>query len=119
MRWYDKLKILRTGPWATDTQLFAGVHAKWIRNDMPINTPLDVAKYTIQVTADPQANGKALYITGGNAFDIEAGLRETQPQWLGPKNSQELEQGQVILGVVSSMPYPNPVNPNSMLRILT
>lgn len=66
-----------------------------------MNTPGDVAKYIIQVTADQTANGKALFVTGGNAVDIEEGLNRTEPQWLGEKNSRELNEGQVILGLVS------------------
>jgi hypothetical protein len=60
-----------------------------------------VAKYIIQVTADPKAHGKALFVTGGNAVDIEEGLNRTEPEWLGEKNSRELNEGQVILGLVS------------------
>jgi hypothetical protein len=89
------------GPWATDTQLFSGVHKGWIQNNMPINTPMDVARFIVQATADPMVNGKALYVTGGNAVDIEEGLNKTEPQWLGAQNSEELKKGQVILGVVS------------------
>jgi hypothetical protein len=66
-----------------------------------MNTPDDVAKYIIQVTADPKAHGKALFVTGGNAVDIEEGLNRTEPEWLGEKNSRELNEGQVILGLVS------------------
>ena len=73
----------------------------WQDKKMPLNTPADVAKYIIQVTAEPQTHGKALFVTGGNAVDIEQGLAETQPQWLGEKNSKEFNIGQEILGLVS------------------
>lgn len=68
---------------------------------MPLNTPADVARYIIQVTAEPQTHGKALFVTGGNAVDIEEGLAATQPQWLGENNSREFNLGQEILGLVS------------------
>jgi len=68
---------------------------------MPMNKPSDVARYIIQVSADQQAHGKSLFVTGGNAVDIEEGLNRTEPQWLGEKNSRELNEGQVILGLVS------------------
>jgi hypothetical protein len=68
---------------------------------MPLNTPADVARYIVQVGADPTAHGKALFVTGGQAVDIEAGLDKTEPQWLGEKNSRDLNAGQVILGFVS------------------
>lgn len=93
------------GPWATDTQLLSGVRDEWTKNNMPMNTPGDVAKYIIQVTADQTAHGKALFVTGGNAVDIEEGLNRTEPQWLGEKNSRELNEGQVILGLVSRQKF--------------
>ncbi|KIW13257.1 hypothetical protein PV08_08444 [Exophiala spinifera] len=93
------LRVNAICPWATDTQLLSGVRAEWTKNNMPMNTPSDVAKYIIQVTADQTAHGKALFVTGGNAVDIEEGLNRTEPQWLGEKNSRELNEGQVILGL--------------------
>ncbi|KAK6380779.1 hypothetical protein LTS17_004980 [Exophiala oligosperma] len=93
------LRVNAICPWATDTQLLSGVRDEWTKNNMPMNTPSDVAKYIIQVTADQTAHGKALFVTGGNAVDIEEGLNRTEPQWLGEKNSRELNEGQVILGL--------------------
>lgn len=93
-----------TGPWATDTQLLSGVVDTWLEKKMPLNTPADVARYIIQVTAEPQTHGKALFVTGGNAVDIEEGLATTQPLWLGEKNSKEFNLGQEILGLVSTLP---------------
>jgi len=93
------LRVNAICPWATDTQLLSGVRTEWTKNNMPMNTPLDVAKYIIQVTADPKAHGKGLFVTGGNAVDIEEGLNRTEPEWLGEKNSRELNEGQVILGL--------------------
>ena len=87
-------------PWATDTQLLSGVRDAWVKNDMPMNQPEDVARYIIQVTAEPSTHGKALFVTGGNAVDIEEGLNRTEPEWLGERNSRELNAGQVILGLV-------------------
>jgi hypothetical protein len=76
----------------------------WLEKKMPLNTPADVARYIIQVTAEPQTHGKALFVTGGNAVDIEEGLATTQPLWLGEKNSKEFNLGQEILGLVSFLP---------------
>lgn len=89
------------GPWATDTQLLGGVREAWVKNNLPLNMPLDVAKYIIQVSADSKAHGQALYVTGGAAVDMEEGLNKTEPLWLGEKHSRDLNAGQVILGLVS------------------
>jgi len=72
---------------------------------MPLNTPADVAQYIIQVSAEPATHGKALFVTGGNAVDIEEGINRTEPQWLGEQNSRDLNAGQVILGLVSSLEH--------------
>jgi hypothetical protein len=66
-----------------------------------MNQPSDVAAHIIQVGADATTHGKALFVSGGNAFDIEEGIERTQPQWLGEKNSREMDAGQAVLGVVS------------------
>ncbi|EXJ77491.1 hypothetical protein A1O3_09717 [Capronia epimyces CBS 606.96] len=95
------LRINAICPWATDTQLFSGVRQAWTEAKMPLNTPPDVARYIIQVGADPRTHGRALFVSGGNAVDIEDGLNRTEPLWLGEQNSRELNQGQVILGLVS------------------
>lgn len=73
----------------------------WIKHNLPLNTPLDVARHVIQVSADPKAHGKALFVSGGKAVDIEEGLNQTEPQWLGEKHSHDLNEGQVVLGLVS------------------
>lgn len=95
------------GPWATDTQLFSGIRDEWNRNNMPMNTPEHIAGYIIQATADPKTHGKALYVAGGNAVDIEEGIWRLEPQWLGEKNSRDLKVGNAIMGLVS-LPTPTP-----------
>lgn len=66
-----------------------------------MNQPVDVARYIIQVSADPAAHGQALFVAGGKAVDIEEGLNRLEPQWLGADNSRDLNIGQDILGLVS------------------
>ena len=43
-------------------------------------------------------NGRALYILGGQVYDIEEGLDRTEDLWLGSKVSKKLEQAQKGLG---------------------
>ncbi|EXJ82000.1 hypothetical protein A1O1_08068 [Capronia coronata CBS 617.96] len=93
------LRVNAICPWATDTQIFSGVHQAWVDNNLPLNKPSDVAKYIIQVGADPRTHGKALFVAGGEAVDIEEGLNRLEPQWLGEKNSRALSEGQAILGL--------------------
>lgn len=88
-------------PWATDTQLLSGVRNKWVKERMPMNQPVDVAKSIVQCSADGGMNGTALFVTGGRIFDTEAGIDRTLPQWMGEENAREFLKGQKILGLVS------------------
>ncbi len=88
-------------PWATDTQLLAGVREKWVREKMPMNAPADVARIILQCAADQALNGKAVFVSGGRGFDTEEGVERTQPQWMGRENSAVFQRGQEILGLVS------------------
>lgn len=88
-------------PWATDTQILSGVKGRWVEENMPMNTPLDVGKILLQCSADQALNGKAVVVTGGRYFDTEEGTDRTMPQWMGEENAKEFLKGQEILGLVS------------------
>lgn len=87
-------------PWATDTQLL-GVKNRWVKENMPLNTPHDVGKIVVQCSSDQTLNGKAIFVTGGRFFDTEEGIDRTLPQWMGEENSKQWLKGQEILGLVS------------------
>jgi hypothetical protein len=48
--------------------------------------------------ADSSLNGEALYVEGGRAWAIEEGIDQTQPQWMGEKQSKDFNVGQEVLG---------------------
>lgn len=87
-------------PWATDTQLL-GVKGRWVKANMPMNTPRDVGKIILQCSSDATLNGKAVFVNGGRYFDTEEGIDRTLPQWMGEQNAKEFLKGQEILGLVS------------------
>lgn len=93
-------------PWATDTQLLAGVKSRWVKEKMPLNQPVDVGRMIVQCAADGSLNGKAIFVAGGRGFDTEEGIERTQPQWMGQENSATFLRGQEILGLVSIQPPP-------------
>ena len=90
-------------PWATDTQLLGDVKSRWVKEEMPMNSPEDVARMIIQSAIDQNLNGKAIFVTGGRGFDTEEGIDKTQSQWMGEKNSSQFLKGQAILGLVSNI----------------
>ncbi|KAK3320000.1 hypothetical protein B0T19DRAFT_276736 [Cercophora scortea] len=89
-------------PWATDTQLLAGVKPRWTAEKMPLNTPADVARYIVQCTADDGLNGKAVLVAGGRGFDTEEGIEKSLGVWMGEENAVAFQKGQEILGLGDS-----------------
>ncbi|KAF7195361.1 Short-chain dehydrogenase/reductase ascJ [Pseudocercospora fuligena] len=85
-------------PWATVTKVFEGVKDIWEKSGLPSNQPGDVAKIVVGVLSDPQQKGGALYVEGGRAWDVEAGLLHTRPQWLGERQTKDLDAGTLVLG---------------------
>jgi hypothetical protein len=74
-------------PWATDTAMVKGHTHLFTENNIPLQSPDDVAVFAQYVTADPVINGKTVYVGGARGFDIEEGLDRTLPQWLGKVNA--------------------------------
>lgn len=88
-------------PWATDTQLLAGVKDKWVQEKLPLNQPADVAGMILQCAADPSLNGRSVFVAGGKGIDTEEGYDRTQGQWMGEQLAEEWNRGQHVLGLVS------------------
>ncbi|CAK7232381.1 hypothetical protein SBRCBS47491_008250 [Sporothrix bragantina] len=86
-------------PWATDTQLLAGVKGRWVEEKLPLNQPSDVAQMILQCAADPELNGKSVFVAGGRGYDTEEGYNKTQGQWMGEKLAEEWHRGQAVLGL--------------------
>ncbi|KAM5354815.1 hypothetical protein ACJ41O_001461 [Fusarium nematophilum] len=85
-------------PWATATDMLGSVGDLWAKNSLPVNTPEDVARITLQCAGDEKIHGRAVYVADGKGFDIEEGIDQTEPEWLGEKQSRDLARGQEIIG---------------------
>jgi len=97
------VRVNTLAPWATDTQLLAGVRDEWVGAGMPINTPEEVARVMLQAATDPGLNGRGFFVGGGRCFDVEGRIDELRPQWMGSLTAQ-WERGQEILALVSFPP---------------
>jgi len=53
---------------------------------------------TIITRAGGRLHGRALYIVGGEGYDIEEGLGNSESFWLGPKAAEHLGQAQEGIG---------------------
>ncbi|KAF2662796.1 NAD(P)-binding protein [Lophiostoma macrostomum CBS 122681] len=97
-------------PWMTKTRLVKGIEQGWHDLGLPENEPEDVARSIVLcATANrgtdekihPGAKmpfaGKILWISGGQAYEIEDAIQALEPQWLGEENSKTLAKGQHYL----------------------
>ena len=39
-----------------------------------------------------------MYIEGGRAWNVEAGLNKLKPQWIGEKQNSDLDKGTELMG---------------------
>lgn len=88
-------------PWLVPTAMTAGLEGLFRNAELPINELPDVAQRVAEVCCDKTLNGKALYLEGGRAWDVEEGIDRTQPQWLGERQTADLQRGDEILASVS------------------
>jgi NAD(P)-dependent dehydrogenase (short-subunit alcohol dehydrogenase family) len=85
-------------PWMTTSKMTEGVQTQWGRAGLPRNDPRDVARVIVGVLADATQSGGAMYIEGGRAWDVEAGLVNARPEWLGERQAADLDRGTAALG---------------------
>jgi hypothetical protein len=85
-------------PWMTETRMVTGIDADWAAAGLPRNKASDVANVIAGVLVSSSLNGEALYVEGGRAWGIEEGIDETQPLWMGEKQSKDFLRGQEVLG---------------------
>ncbi|KAJ3546565.1 hypothetical protein NM208_g1939 [Fusarium decemcellulare] len=88
-------------PWATDTAMFGHMRDAWVREDLPLNSPEEVARIIVQCATDKGIHGKAVYVAGGRGFDIEEGINRSEPLWMGEKQAEDLARGQEFLATGS------------------
>ena len=76
-----------------------GIAESWDKAGLPANEPSDVARVIAEIAASNDLNGKAMYVEGGRAWEIEDSINQLEPQWLSAEASRTLNEGQVILGL--------------------
>lgn len=85
-------------PWMTRTVMTRGIERSWDAAHLPVNEASDVARVIAEICASAGLNGKAMYVEGGRAWEIEDNLNRLEPQWLGEEPSKSLNRGQEVLG---------------------
>lgn len=96
------IRINALCPWYTDTEMTVSIREGWRAAGLPINRPEDVAFLVTGVMVDSHANGKAIFVGGGQGWDIEEGINSLRPQWLGVETNAAIERARSHLGTGGS-----------------
>ncbi|KIW17995.1 hypothetical protein PV08_02281 [Exophiala spinifera] len=96
----SKIRINCVCPSMTLTGMVEGIKEAWTSAGLPINTPEDVARMIVHIAADSELSGGAVYVEGGNGWEIEQRLDKTQPLWLGERLSKQLNQSVIALSTI-------------------
>ncbi|KAL2670511.1 hypothetical protein Neosp_014299 [[Neocosmospora] mangrovei] len=89
----QNITVNMIAPWMTVTAMVTD-HIKKVWDELPANSPLDVAKASLLPIVRPQVNGKGFLINGGNITEVEDKLDETQHVWLGSELDRNMREGQ-------------------------
>lgn len=75
---------------------------QWIQDlwgDLPANNTDGVARALLLPAVRPEINGRALWVAGNKAIEIEEMLHKTRPTWLGSDLSIAVGEGQKRMGI--------------------
>ncbi|KAL2007441.1 hypothetical protein VTN00DRAFT_8879 [Thermoascus crustaceus] len=87
-------------PTLTDTRMLNGLKAECERNNIHMNTAEEVARVIVQVATDQKEHGKAVYMAGGRALDVEEGIERLEGEWLGGEEwVEDLRRSQGVIGM--------------------
>jgi len=75
---------------------------EWIRDlwkELPANNTDGVARAMLIPAIRPDINGRTLWVAGNSAIELEEGLHDSQPQWIGEELSKAVDEGQKRMGI--------------------
>lgn len=79
----DQIRINVLCPGMTESNMTKGISEVFRREKQPVNVPDDLAKPLLGFCSQQDMWGKAIYVEGSRSWEIEEGLVNTMPQWLG------------------------------------
>jgi len=82
----------------TRTRLTYGVEEQWDAAGLPWNMPEEVASIIMGVVSDSSLNGEAVFVEGGRGWKVEQTKIDLRPQWLGERQTRQLDEGTRVLG---------------------
>ena len=87
----SKLRVNSVNPAFVSTAMTASFAKTWRESGMPENTPEYIAEVCMGLACQG-VNGKAMYVSGNQAWDIEEGLSRTAPDWMGEAYGSDPEK---------------------------
>jgi hypothetical protein len=70
---------------------------KFRSTGQPICSAEDIARQILGIMTSSGMNGKAVYVEGGQGWEIEDGLNKTMPQWLGEDPTRRLRESLAVV----------------------
>ena len=70
---------------------------KFRSTGQPICTTDDIARHILGILTANGMNGKAIYVEGSQGWEIEDGLWNTMPMWLGQEPTRRLREGLALV----------------------
>ena len=94
------IRVNAVCPYATDTGMLTHVKHAFLKNNIPVNKPGDVAEIILGLTAGNHSscgneaeacNGLAVVVAGGKGWEVEEGIERTRKTWMGQEAATMLD----------------------------
>jgi hypothetical protein len=78
-----------------------GIFQSFHERGLPVNSPDDNAITILGLLTEEKMFGKGIYVEGGKGWEVEDGIVNTMPQWLGEGPTKRLWDGLAFVSTVS------------------
>ncbi|CAG9939961.1 unnamed protein product [Clonostachys rosea f. rosea IK726] len=98
------IRINMVNPSHVNTIMGSAVHDLWVAHGLPVNEAYHVAEHVLTLASTPKkadgtaATGIAVYVEGGEGWDIEEDLDKTDHLWMGEEMSRNSAKIDIALG---------------------
>lgn len=99
----DGIRVNCVCPGVTDTPMTQGIVEKFKDAGLFWQSADSVARIIVGIQCSGQMTGKAIYIEGGDGWEFEDSLYQTQPQWLGEEPTRRMRTNTEAVNKVSIM----------------
>lgn len=86
----DGIRVNAVCPGLTDSPITAGIIGAFKENGLYWQSADAVAKIIVALQTTEAMNEKAIYIEGGDGWEVEDSFLATQPQWLGEEGTRRM-----------------------------